>query len=53
MIRHGFAHAEFLEIPLVLLSKCARSDFSSSGMYRSVAISSLLSQRHKFYKLEF
>ena len=44
MINHGYAPAEFLKSSMLPLPKGARADLSNSDMYRSIAISSLLSK---------
>ena len=45
MIIHCFVHVDIIQTLLIPLSKCAQVDLSSPDqMYRSVAISSLLSQ---------
>ena len=44
MINHGYAPAEFLKSSMLPLPKGARADSSNSDMYRSIAISSLLSK---------
>ena len=44
MINHGYAPPEFLHSSMIPLPKGARADLSNSDMYRSIAISSLLSK---------
>ena len=44
MINHGYAPPEFLHSSMIPLAKGARADLSNSDMYRSIAISSLLSK---------
>ena len=44
MINHGNAPAEFLKSSMLPLPKGARADLSNCDMYRSIAISSLLSK---------
>ena len=44
MINHGYAPAEFKKSSMLPLPKGARADLSNSDMYRSIAISSLLSK---------
>ena len=44
MINHGYAPPEFLHSSMIQLPKGARADLSNSEMYRSIAISSLLSK---------
>ena len=44
MVNHGYAPAEFLKSSMLPLPKGARADLSNSDMYRSIAISSLLSK---------
>ena len=44
MINHGYAPLEFLRSSMIQLPKGARADLSNSDMYRSIAISSLLSK---------
>ena len=42
MINHGYAPANSLQSSMLRLPQDARVDLSNSGMYRSIAISSLL-----------
>ena len=44
MINHGYAPPEFLHFSTIPLPKGARADLSNSDMYRSIAISSILSK---------
>ena len=44
MINHGYAPPEFLHSSMIPLPKGAQADLSNSDMYRSIAISSLLSK---------
>ena len=44
MINHGYAPPKFLHSSMILLPKGARADLYNSDMYRSIAISSLLSK---------
>ena len=44
MICHGFAPITFLQSYMIPLPKGARANLSDSNMYRSIAISSLLSK---------
>ena len=44
MINHDYAPPEFLHSSMIPLPKGARADLSNSDMYRSIAISSLLSK---------
>ena len=44
MIDHGFAPDSFLQSSIVPIPKGARANVSDSNMYRSIAISRLLSK---------
>ena len=44
MISHGFAPSSFLQSTMIPIPKGARINLSDSNMYRSIAISSLLSK---------
>ena len=44
MITHGFAPTSFLQSTMIPIPKGARADLTDSDMYRSIAISSLLSK---------